>query len=109
MKYVLFVSFSEPAEEILPRLPAELHTNIVQLAPRERVGDYAVAQSSLMGMRGTIAPFAASALLTAFSPQAVMVGAMGLMVAGLVVLDRAVRAATAPPAPPVTMLEVAPA
>jgi hypothetical protein len=25
MKYVLFVSFSEPAEEILPRLPAELH------------------------------------------------------------------------------------
>ena len=82
-------------------------TNIVQLAPRERVGDYAVAQSSLMGMRGTIAPFAASALLTAFSPQAVMVGAVGLMVAGLVVMDRAVRAATAQPAAPV--LEALPA
>ena len=82
-------------------------TNIVQLAPRERVGDYAVAQSSLMGIRGTIAPFAASALLTAFSPQAVMVGAIGLMVAGLVVMDRAVRAATAPT--PVPVLEIAPA
>jgi MFS family permease len=81
-------------------------TNIVQLAPRERVGDYAVAQSSLMGVRGTIAPFAASALLTAFSPQMVMVGAMGLMVAGLVVMDRAVRAATAQPT---AVLEVAPA
>jgi MFS family permease len=81
-------------------------TNIVQLAPRERVGDYAVAQSSLMGMRGTIAPFAASALLATFSPQAVMVGAIGLMVAGLVVMDRAVRSATTAPAP---VLEVAPA
>jgi MFS family permease len=74
-------------------------TNIVQLAPRERVGDYAVAQSSLMGLRGTIAPFAASVLLTMFSAQSVMVFAMGLMVAGLVVMDRAVRLATAKPAP----------
>ncbi|HEY8806524.1 MAG TPA: MFS transporter [Candidatus Limnocylindria bacterium] len=81
-------------------------TNIVQLAPRERVGDYAVAQSSLMGMRGTIAPFAASALLTTFPAQTVMVFAMGLMVAGLVVMDRAVRSATAQPAP---VFEVAPA
>jgi len=81
-------------------------TNIVQLAPRERVGDYAVAQSSLMGLRGTIAPFAASALLTMFSAQTVMVFAMGLMVAGLVVLDRAVRFATARPAP---VLEATPA
>jgi len=81
-------------------------TNIVQLAPRERVGDYAVAQSSLMGMRGTIAPFAASALLAAFSPQMVMAGAMGLMVAGLVVMDRAVRLAASGPLP---TLEVAPA
>jgi hypothetical protein len=36
----------------------------------------------------------------------VMVGAIGLMVAGLVVMDRAVRAATAQPA---AILEVAPA
>ena len=81
-------------------------TNIVQLAPRERVGDYAVAQSSLMGLRGTIAPFAASALLTMLSAQSVMVFAMGLMVAGLVVMDRAVRLATAKPA---AVLEAVPA
>jgi MFS family permease len=81
-------------------------TNIVQLAPRERVGDYAVAQSSVMGLRGTIAPFAASALLTAFPAQTVVVFAMGLMVIGLVVMDRAVRSATAEPVP---LLEVAPA
>jgi MFS family permease len=81
-------------------------TNIVQLAPRERVGDYAVAQSSLMGMRGTIAPFAASALLGAFTPQVVMVGAMGLMVAGLVIMDRTVRSIHGEPRP---VLEVAPA
>ena len=38
-------------------------TNIVQLAPRERIGEYAAAQSLLMGVRGTVAPFVASALL----------------------------------------------
>jgi len=81
-------------------------TNITQLAPRARVGDYAVAQSSLMGVRGTIAPFAASALLTLFPAQTVVVLAMALMVAGLVVMDRAVRFATAEPA---RVLEVAPA
>jgi len=81
-------------------------TNIVQLAPRGRVGDYAVAQSSLMGIRGTIAPFAAAALLTTFPAQTVMVFAMVLMVSGLVVMDRAVRAATTAP---VAALEIAPA
>ena len=81
-------------------------TNLTQLAPRERVGDYAVAQSSLMGVRGTIAPFAASALLTLFPAQTVVVLAMVLMVAGLVVMDRAVRFAIAEPA---RILEVAPA
>ncbi|HEX9495790.1 MAG TPA: MFS transporter [Candidatus Limnocylindria bacterium] len=72
-------------------------TNIVQIAPRDRVGDYAVAQSSLMGLRGTIAPFAASTLLTLVAPQSVMVFAMGLMVVGVFVMDRAVRIALAPP------------
>ena len=80
-------------------------TNVVQLAPRDRIGDYAVAQSSLMGMRGTIAPFAASALLASLSAQTVMVFAIGLMVAGLVIMDRAVR--TVGDAQPV--LEIAPA
>jgi MFS family permease len=68
-------------------------TNVVQLAPRDRVGDYAVAQSSLMGMRGTIAPFAAAALLSTYAPQTVMLFAMGLMVVGLVIMDRVVRGA----------------
>jgi MFS family permease len=75
-------------------------TNIVQIAPRDRVGDYVVAQSSLMGVRGTIAPFAASTLLTLFAPQSVMLFAMGLMVIGLFVMDRAVRIALAPQARP---------
>ena len=73
-------------------------TNIVQLAPRDRIGDYAVAQSSLMGLRGTIAPFVASALLTVFAPQSVLVFAMGLMAIGLLVMRRAVHIALATPA-----------
>ena len=81
-------------------------TNIVQLAPRDRIGDYAVAQSSLMGLRGTIAPFVASSLLTAFAPRDVMLFAMGLMVIGLLVMQRAVRIALATPSRGV---EVAPA
>ncbi len=50
-----------------------------------------------MGLRGTIAPFAASTLLTLVAPQSVMVFAMGLMVVGVFVMDRAVRIALAPP------------
>jgi hypothetical protein len=57
-------------------------------------------------VRGTIAPFAASALLTMFPAQTVLLFSMGLMVAGLVVMARAVRLATAVPAP---ALEVVPA
>ena len=71
-------------------------TNVVQLAPRDRIGDYAVAQSSLMGLRGTIAPFAAAAFLSSFAPQTVMVFAMGLMVVGLVIMDRVVRGLAEP-------------
>ena len=80
-------------------------TNVVQLAPRDRIGDYAVAQSSLMGLRGTIAPFAAAAFLSSFTPQTVMVFAMGLMVVGLVIMDRVVRGV----AEPEPVLEAVPA
>jgi MFS family permease len=80
-------------------------TNVVQLAPRDRVGDYAVAQSSLMGMRGTIAPFAAAAFLSTYAPQTVMLFAMGLMVVGLVIMDRVVRGVASPE----QTLEVVPA
>ena len=52
-----------------------------------------------MGLRGTIAPFAAATLLTAFAPQSVMLFAMGLMVVGLFVMQRAVRLALIATAP----------
>lgn len=78
------------------------HTNIVQLAPPGRVLDYAAAQSFLLGVRGSIAPFVASALLAALAPRGVLVIGVGLMVVGLYVMSRAVRM----PAP---VLEVAPA
>jgi len=71
-------------------------TNVVQLAPRDRVGDYAVAQSSLMGVRGTIAPFAAAVFLSAYAPKMVMVFAMGLMIVGLAIMYRVVRGTAAP-------------
>lgn len=78
------------------------HTNIVQLAPPGRVLDYAAAQSFLLGVRGSIAPFVASALLATLAPRGVLVIGVGLMVVGLYVMSRAVRM----PAP---VLEVAPA
>jgi len=59
-----------------------------------------------MRVRGTVAPFAASALLTVFPARTVMVFAMILMVSGLAAMDRAVRLATARPTP---ISEVAPA
>ncbi|HEX9269138.1 MAG TPA: MFS transporter [Candidatus Limnocylindria bacterium] len=79
-------------------------TNVVQIAPHGRVGEYAAAQSFLLGVRGTIAPFVASLLLVTVAPQAVLVLSITLMVTGLVMLDRAVRAVT-----PVPALEPAPA
>jgi MFS family permease len=81
-------------------------TNIVQIAPRGRVGDYAVAQSALMGLRGTIAPFAGSILLTLFAPQYVLLFGMALMLVGVFVMQRAVRIALTVPKP---ALEIAPA
>ena len=35
-------------------------TNIVQMAPRDKIGEYATARSLLMGIRGTGAPFVAA-------------------------------------------------
>jgi MFS family permease len=67
------------------------HTNVVQLAPRERIADYAAAQSLLLGIRGTLAPFAAAALLSAVEPRAVLLFGLGFMVAGTVVMAYAIR------------------
>ncbi|HKW78550.1 MAG TPA: MFS transporter [Candidatus Limnocylindria bacterium] len=67
------------------------HTNVVQLAPPGRIPDYAMAQSLLLGLRGTFAPFAASALLAALDPRAVLAIGLLFMVAGTVIMSGAVR------------------
>jgi MFS family permease len=67
------------------------HTNVVQLARPERIADYAVAQSLLLGIRGTLAPFAASFLLGQFEPRAVLLVGLAFMVAGTVIMFGAVR------------------
>ncbi len=67
------------------------HTNVVQMAPRDRLAEYAAAQSLLLGIRGSIAPFAASALLGAFSAHVVLVIGLLFMVGGTMVMFGAVR------------------
>lgn len=67
------------------------HTNVVQMAPPDRLADYAAAQSLLLGIRGSLAPFAASALLGAFSTQFVLFAGLAFMVAGTVIMFGAVR------------------
>ena len=67
-------------------------TNIVHMAPRERIGEYAAANAFLLGVRGTAAPFAAAALLGMVQPQVVLVLGTLLMVTGALVLAQLVRA-----------------
>lgn len=83
------------------------HTNVVQAAPPGRVLDYATAQSFLLGIRGTIAPFTASALMTLVEPRNVLYVAITLMVVGLVLYFRAVRQ-YAPAPQPAPAVETAP-
>ena len=78
-------------------------TNIVHMAPRERITDYAAANAFLLGVRGTAAPFVAAALLGLVQPQVVLVLGTLLMTTGALVLAQLVRA----PAP--ARVEVAPA
>jgi MFS family permease len=85
------------------------HTNVVQAAPPGRVLDYATAQSFLLGIRGTIAPFAASILLGLVEPRIVLVLVITLMVVGLSMYFRAVREfAPAPALEPVPAPEPVP-
>ena len=67
------------------------YTNVVQLAPRERVAEYAAAQSLLLGLRGTAAPFIASGLLVSVEPKAVLLAGLFFMVAGCAVFAGALR------------------
>jgi len=66
-------------------------TNIVQMAPRERIGEYATAQSLLMGLRGTAAPFIAAALLAVTDPRVVLLIGVVFMTAGCAIMAGAVR------------------
>jgi hypothetical protein len=66
-------------------------TNIVHLAPKGRIGEYAAANAFLLGVRGTIAPFAAAALLGMASPQVVLVLGTLFMITGALVLAQLVR------------------
>lgn len=77
------------------------HTNVVQMSPPGRLADYAAAQSLLLGIRGSLAPFAASALLGIISVQGVLLVGLAFMVAGAVIMAGAVRegAPVAAPAP----------
>ena len=67
------------------------HLNVMQLAPPGRVVEYATANSFLLGVRGTIAPFLFSALIGIFPLPAVMLLGLGFMSAGLVLMARVVR------------------
>jgi MFS family permease len=71
-------------------------TNVVQLAPRDRIRDYTAAQSTLMGMRGTAAPFLASALLGVADARVVLLIGVVFMTAGCAIMAGAVRLATEP-------------
>jgi len=66
-------------------------TNVVQLAPRGRIAEYASAQSLLLGVRGSLAPFAAAALLSAFEPRIVLLFGLAFMVAGTIIMAGAIR------------------
>ena len=67
------------------------YTNVVQLAPPDRIAEYTAAQSLLLGIRGTLAPFAASALLAAFEPRQVLTIGLAFMVTGAVIMSTVVR------------------
>lgn len=66
-------------------------TNIVHLAPRERIGEYAAVQAFLLGVRGTSAPFIAAALLGVVEPRIVLLLGTALMAGGALVLAGLVR------------------
>src|SRR6266480_1155314 len=66
-------------------------TNIVQIAPRDKIGEYATAQSLLMGVRGTAAPFIASALLGVADARVVLLIGVVFMTAGCAIMAGALR------------------
>jgi MFS family permease len=80
-------------------------TNIVQIAPRDKIGEYATAQSLLMGLRGTAAPFLAAGLLSVADPRVVLLIGVVFMTAGCAIMAGAVRL-LAPTAMPTTRVAI---
>src|SRR2546427_3865369 len=80
-------------------------TNIVQIAPRDKIGEYATPQSLLMGIRGPAAPFVAAALLGVADPRVVLLIGVVFMTAGCAIMAGAVRllVPTSLPAPRVAV------
>lgn len=66
-------------------------TNAVQLGRDGRAGDYMSAQSFAVGVRGSVAPFVASALLVATDARAVLVLVIALQLAGVLLLRALAR------------------
>ncbi len=81
-------------------------TNVVQLAPKGKAADYMAAQSFVLGLRGTIAPFVAMALLLATSATFALVVVLITIATGLLLLRDAAARVGAREAE--TALEVAP-
>jgi len=85
-----------------PESPDVANVLLCLAGTHEDRADYAAAQSFLLGIRGTLAPFAASFLLGQYEPRLVLLVGMSFMAAGAVLMFGAVRE----PAP---VLEAAPA
>lgn len=71
------------------------HTNMIQLAPPGRAGEYMAAQSFVLGVRATVAPFVASALLVATNATFTLLVVLTCVAAGAILL----RVQPARPAP----------
>src|SRR3989449_3730251 len=66
-------------------------TNIVQIAPRDKIGEYPTAQSFHTSIRGTATPFAAASLLGFTDPRCVLLIGVVCMTAGGAIMAGAVR------------------
>lgn len=84
-------------------------TNIVQIAPRDKIAEYATAQSLLMGVRGTAAPFVAAALLGVADARVVLLIGVIFMTAGCAIMAGAVRLITSTAMPIPRMVVESPA
>ncbi len=74
-------------------------TNAMQLAPAGRAADYMAAQSFALGVRGTIAPFVASALLVATNASLVLALVIALQLCGVLALRAVARSVATRPVP----------